>query len=204
MPPLFLASFLLGLLLAVFAMLHGVERRPRTAGAVAGDADRAAGAGGTSGGVGAERSGPVTRLNLPILAGFATVFGATGYLLYRYSSLRPVAAIGIAALVGAVGAVVAVTLVARWALSGAPLDTEDPRYVLQGHLARVTAPIGGGGSGDAGGAGEIDYVVDGVRHVVPARSLDGGAVQAGAEVVIERIEDGVAYVERWAVVEERL
>jgi hypothetical protein len=27
---------------------------------------------------------------------------------------------------------------------------------------------------------------------------------AGAEVVIDRIEDGVAYVEEWAVVERRL
>lgn len=191
MPPLFLGSLLLGLLLAVFAMLHGVERRPEPAAAAPGRT----GGGGVAGG---EAERPSARLNLPLLAGFATVFGATGYLLHRYSTLAPLPSIGIAALVGAVGAVGAVTLVARWALGGAPLDTEDPRYVLQGHLARVTAPI----EGERGG--EIAYVVDGARHVVRARSLDGGTVPLDAEVVIERIEDDLAFVERWAVVEERL
>ncbi|MFL5578049.1 MAG: hypothetical protein ACJ79S_19005 [Gemmatimonadaceae bacterium] len=193
MPPLFLGSFLVGLLLAVFAMLHGVERRPEPAAAASGRPD--GGDGPTSGE--SERR-PAARLNLPLLAGFATVFGATGYLLHRYSTLATLPSVGVAALVGAVGAFGAVTLIARWALGGAPLDTEDPRYVLQGHLARVTAPIEGGRGG------EIAFVVDDVRHVVRARSLDGAPVPLDVEVVIERIEDDVAYVERWAVVEERL
>jgi hypothetical protein len=178
-------------------MLHGVERRPEPAAAAPG---RPSGGGDSGGGAGGGGGGerPAARLNLPLLAGFATAFGATGYLLHRYSTLAQLPSMGVAALVGAAGALGAVTLVARWALGGAPLDTDDPRYVLQGHLARVTAPI----EGERGG--EVSYVVDGVRYVVRARSLDGGAVPLDAEVVIERIEDGVAHVERWAVVEERL
>src|SRR5215207_9685717 len=144
MHPLFLGAFLFGLLLAVFAMLHGVERRPRT----------------VSGPTAAQ---PAARLNLPLLAGFATVFGATGYLLTRYSTLAPLLRVGIAALTGALGALGAVALVAKWAVPGAAQDVEDPRYALQGHLARVTAPI-------ADGSGEIVYVVDGVRHVARAAS----------------------------------
>jgi hypothetical protein len=181
MHPIFLASFLLGLLLGVFAMLHGVERPPR------GDARWAA-----------ADATPVARLNLPALAGFATAFGATGYLLLRYSTLSTVPVLVLAAAAGALGALGAVALVAKWAVPGAANDVEDPRYVLQGHLARVTSAI------DGGGLGEIAYVVDGVRYVTPAASLDGGPVAADAEVVIERIEEGVAHVERWAVVEQRL
>jgi hypothetical protein len=35
-------------------------------------------------------------------------------------------------------------------------------------------------------------------------SLDGSSIQAGVDVVIERIEDGLAFVERWEVVEGRI
>jgi len=184
MYPLFLGALLLGLLLGVFAMLHGVERRPRAAGPAA----RAP----------VPSHEPRARLNLPLIAGFAATFGATGYLLLRYSALGRGMAAAVAAAVGAAGALGAVALVAKWAVPGAAHDVEDPRYALQGHLARVTTPIAGPGTG------AITYVVDGVRHVTPAASLDGAPVPADAEVVIERIEDGVAHVERWAVVEERL
>ena len=181
MSPLFLGALLLGLLLGVFAMLHGVERRPT----------------GNAPGAGAPAE-PSARLNLPTIAGFATLFGAAGYLLLRYSTLSTAVVLLVAALIGAAGAAGAVALVAKWAVPGAAQDVEDPRYVLQGHLARVTSPIGGTDRG------EIAYVVDGVRQVSPAESLDGAPVPMDAEVVIERIEDGVAHVERWAVVEERL
>jgi hypothetical protein len=181
MSPLFLGALLLGLLLGVFAMLHGVERRP---------AGKGAGAGAPA--------EPSARLNLPTIAGFATVFGAAGYLLLRYSTLSTAVVLVVAAVIGAAGAAGAVAIVAKWAVPGAAHDVEDPRYLLQGHLARVTSAIQGTGQG------EIAYVVDGVRHVSPAASLDGAPVPADTEVVIERIEDGVAHVERWAVVEERL
>jgi hypothetical protein len=39
---------------------------------------------------------------------------------------------------------------------------------------------------------------------VRARSWDGAPIDAGADVAIERVEGGVAYVERWAQVEARL
>jgi hypothetical protein len=74
----------------------------------------------------------------------------------------------------------------------------DERYLLQGHPARVTRAI------TADGAGEIAYVADGRRYAVVARSLEGDALAQDTEVAIERVEDGVAYVERWTRVEERL
>jgi hypothetical protein len=39
---------------------------------------------------------------------------------------------------------------------------------------------------------------------VRARSVDGAPVAVGDEVVIERIENDVAYVESWSVVEGRI
>jgi hypothetical protein len=39
---------------------------------------------------------------------------------------------------------------------------------------------------------------------MPARAIDDQLVRAGTEVVIERIENGVAFVEEWAAVEKRL
>jgi len=35
-------------------------------------------------------------------------------------------------------------------------------------------------------------------------SIDGKPIQAGADVVIDRIENGLAFVERWEVVEGRI
>jgi hypothetical protein len=38
----------------------------------------------------------------------------------------------------------------------------------------------------------------------PAKSIDGNPVDVGTEVVIETITDGVASVELWSVVEQRI
>jgi membrane protein implicated in regulation of membrane protease activity len=108
------------------------------------------------------------------------------------------ASIIVALLVGIVAGAFAVRLVRRAAAFVPEHDPDDPRYVLQGHVATVTAPIG------PAGEGEIAYVVEGTRHTARARGLDGSTAERGVEVVIERIEDGVAYVEPWAEVEKRL
>jgi hypothetical protein len=52
--------------------------------------------------------------------------------------------------------------------------------------------------------GEIAYVVGGKRYATAAQSLDGTPVAVGTDVVIDRVENGVAYVERWVQVEQRL
>lgn len=178
---LFLGLFLSGLVLAVGAMLFGVERKRQSA-------------------TGAPTIG--ARLTVPNVAAFATVSGAVGYLLHRYSSLGTAAVLVIAAIGGALGVVGAVLLVARWALPAVASEVVDERYVLQGHPARVTRIIA-----DAAGAPsayEISYEEGGATHVLRAHSLEGTALAAGSEVVIERVENGAAYVEAWSVVERRL
>jgi hypothetical protein len=180
---LFLGLFLVGLVLGVGAMLFGVERQRAPAG-----------------GAGAPTVG--ARLTVPNVAAFAAASGAAGYLLHRYATLGNVAVFLLAAAAGTLGVVGASLLVARWALPAVAAEVIDERYVLQGHPARVTRVISGGAGAPA--AYEISYEDGGTTHVLRACSLEGTPLEAGADVVIERVEDGNAWVEAWSVVERRL
>jgi hypothetical protein len=173
MTVLFLACFIGGLLLAVRIMIYGVER-PRDSN--------------PSG----ERS---FRLSPALIAAFSIVFGATGYAL---ATLGPMRRVSIATGLGALAAIVAARLVRKWWTVTPEHDVDDERYVLQGHLARVTKPI------RAGVEGEVSFEFANDRRVLRARSLDDAALAAGTDVVIERIENDLAFVEAWAEVEKRL
>ena len=187
---LFLGSLLVGLLLGVFAMLVGVERRPTGPSATSAPITRES--------VMAASSAISARFHLAIVAPFATTFGAVGYLMTRYSSMGVVALMLIAAIAGGLTAAGAVILVARWAVPAARRDVPDERFLWQGLPAQVTSPIG------ATNPGRIVLEVDGTRHAVLAVSLNGDPIAQGSEVVIERIEEGIAFVESWAAVERRL
>ena len=174
---LFLAAFIGGLVLAVFAMLHGVEhaRRRRNRSRV-----------------------PSAFFNLPAVAAFAVGFGAVGYPLASRTILPAWGIILIAIGGGTLAITGMITLLARWALRGlsGPLALED--HEIQGQLAVVTREI------TPERDGEISYERVGRRELVPARSLGATLIPSGSDVVIDRIEDGLAFVEEWAVVEQRL
>ena len=91
-----------------------------------------------------------------------------------------------------------IALLARWALRGVATAHHDEAESIQGQLAIVTAEIG------VGETGTISYEYLGNRIQSRARSIGSQSLRPGAEVVIDRIENGVAYVEEWAVVEQRL
>lgn len=174
---LFLIAFIGGLVLAVFAMLHGVEyaRRRRN-----------------------RSRAPSPFFNLPAVAAFAAGFGAVGYPLASRTRLPAWAVILIAIGGGALAITGMIMLLAQWALRGlsAPFSSEDPE--IQGTLAVVTKEI------MAAREGEISYEHLGRREIALARSLGVTAISLGSEVVIDRIENGVAFVEEWTVVEQRL
>jgi len=139
-------------------------------------------------------------ITLPSVAAFAAFFGAVGYALLRLTALGPIATVGIAGVAGLAGSYGAIAMIALWAVPAAAREVVDERFLLQGHFARVVRrPLAG-----AGAEGAVTYVVDGVEQRARARSLDERAVAAGTEVVIERIEDGIAFVEPWVAVESRL
>ena len=172
---LFLAAFIAGLLLGVRVMFFGAERRRlRSTDAL-----------------------PLRRSE-PAIIGFLLMFGVAGYLLTRRGTVAPGTGVLIAALLGLIWAV----LVTRLAVATARLqpehDPEDPRFALQGHVAIVSSAI------PADGEGTITFSDAGAERTVRARTVDGPAVAGGEEVCIERLEDDVAFVELWAIVEQRL
>ena len=172
----YLASFIGGLLLAVRIMIAGVERsrdeHPE-----------------------GERS---FRLSPPVVSAFAVVFGLTGFILARREVGSSVTDVVIAGVLGAIVAIVTARLVRDWWKVTPEHETDDERYILQGHPARVTQAI------RAEVDGEVVFEVENQRHVLRARGIDDTALPAGAEVIIERIEDEIAYVESWVEVEKRL
>ena len=69
---------------------------------------------------------------------------------------------------------------------------------IQGQLAIVSREI------SPAGTGEISYDQMGKQVHVPARTLSDKPALVGTDVVIDRIENGVAFVEEWSAVEQRL
>ena len=84
-----------------------------------------------------------------------------------------------------------------FAPSKQPRPQDDPE-VLTGLIARVTSAI------SSAATGVVAYTVEGLFREVAARSVDGAFIDVGADVVIERIVEGTAFVERWDIVEARL
>jgi hypothetical protein len=188
MSVVFVLCFAVGVVLAVYVMLHGVERPTAPSGVAPHEAR----------GEHDPASEPSPVLNAQNAAALLAGFGACGYLLVRFTTLGPIATVGIAMVAAVAMAAASASLIAAWVIPGARREEVDERYLLQGHPAEVTTPIGDRVDG------EIVYEVDGRRFAIPARSWDGATIDAGADVAIERVEAGVAYVERWAQVEARL
>lgn len=171
-----IVAFLGGLLLAVRVMFFGVQRR-------AGDELRS-------------RRWPLS------LAAFLVAGGA---LLYARSTVTGwwIATVLVAGLVAGAAAW---WLVQRSAAVPSTDPEDDPRFRFQGHVARVTEPIEDGTGGTL--RGRIAFDFDGSRHELRARwapgDWDEGLGRVDREVVIEHVDGDVAYVEPWAVVEQRL
>jgi membrane protein implicated in regulation of membrane protease activity len=171
----FLAIFMGGLVLAVFAMLHGVEHMRRN-----------------------RSRAPSPFFNLPAVAALAVGFGAAGYPLATRTTWPAWLLVLVAALVGALAASAMILLLARWALRADLEHSVGEEEEIQGHLAIVSSEIA------IGQPGEISYEQMGQQLKISARALGDKALPVGAEVVIDRIEEGVALVEEWSVVEQRL
>ena len=170
----YLAVFLGGLALAVSSMLHGVERWKRRRSAK-----------------------PSAVLNPPTVASLAVAFGASGYLFTTRSSLASwwvlvlSLVIGIAALIGMI------VLMAKWALQN-PEALHSDEDDISGQVAIVTRTI------TADEPGEISWDAWGKRHSLPATAMTETIIAEGTEVVIDTVDDGIARVELWSVVESRL
>lgn len=167
----------IGLLVAVYAMLQGSVWTTRASGAI---------------------KPPPASFNTPVIGSALVAFGAVGYLLAKYSQVDTIWTLVLALLAGAAGWGGMTVLMARWALRGPLDDPNEELEELQGTIAIVTRPI------TSSAMGEIAYTFRGTPITAQAHSIDGQAVPAGTEVVIDMIADGIASVELWSVVETRL
>jgi hypothetical protein len=176
-------TFLAGLLLAVRVMFFGVRRQLSEEQLY-------------------HRKWPLS------IAAFLVVGGAM-----LYSRADDLTGAWIATVVGA-GAVAGLGAWKLVEISAAVPSTDpedDPRYRFQGHVARVAAPIVAA-SGTEAATGRIVFEFDGRRYDLAARwspeaDLADGRLATAAvdtEVVVEFIDGEVAYVEPWAVVEQRI
>ena len=154
-------------------------------GATQASAGGAAHAGGGRAGL---ASGGISPFNFFTLMAFLTWFGGTGYLLTQYSSLWFALGLLIASASGLVGAGAIFLFLTRVILAHeANLEPES----MIGVLGRLSVSI------RQGGTGEIVYSQGGTRHTCAACAEEGTAICRGAEVVVTRYENGIAYVRRW-------
>jgi hypothetical protein len=171
---LYLLVFLSGLALAVHVMLHGVERWRRR-----------------------RSSRPSALLNPPTVAALAVGIGASGYLLSSRSSLSPLSVLAISLLIGGAALTGMVVLMAKWALRN-PASLHSDEDDINGQVATVTQAI------TAEQPGEITWYAWDRMNILPASSIGRDEIPVGTEVVIDVVENGVARVELWSVVERRL
>jgi hypothetical protein len=139
----------------------------------------------------------------------AAMMGAAGAILYvqvRNGAAVTAASLTVVVLLSLLAGGAAWWTVKQSVVSAmrSPDPDEDPRYRFQGHVARVVSAIR-----DMQSSGRVALVIDGRTLEFTARWLDGttASPQDGAverEVVIERVDGDVAFVEPWALVESRL
>ena len=171
---LYLLPFLAGLALAVHVMLNGVERWKRR-----------------------RSTKPSAALNPPTVAGFAIGLGASGYLFSTRSDFSPWVVLLFSLIIGGIALAGMIVLMAKWALrSPVPLQSEEED--INGQIATVTRVI------TPDQPGEISWYAWDKRHLLPARAFGDAEIPVGTEVVIDVVKDGVARVELWSVVEQRL
>ncbi|GAC1631425.1 MAG: hypothetical protein NVS4B2_15350 [Chloroflexota bacterium] len=181
----FLTAFVVGLVVGVAALLFGVERRctdttSRSASDV-GDASLIS-----------------TQSCFPASAALLTVVGAVGYLLVHRSTLSSGASLMLALSAGVAAFFGVIAVLAIWAIPTARQDALGRRLTVAGTLARVTRLI------TPQVPGEVAYEIEGRKFSAPAVSDEDLTVAVGTDVVIARLDDGVAYIEPWSSVERRI
>jgi hypothetical protein len=135
-------------------------------------------------------AGHLSWFNATTIMAFLAWFGGVGYILAKHSHLAVLEALGVSILSG-LGASYLVFRFMAGLMRGGSGEMHPWDYRLEGSVGNVSAAI------RANGTGEVIFVQVGVRRSVAARSDNGKAIALGAEVVIERYENGIAYVQLW-------
>lgn len=138
---------------------------------------------------GASHDGWLAQINIGSVLAFLMWFGGIGYLLRNAAGLVAPLALLIGLGGGVLGAAIVLKFIRMLKASETYIDARNER--LSGTIGRISSPV------RENGTGEITYVLNGVRQVSAARSVDGRALPRGTEVVVLRRERGIALVEPW-------
>ena len=139
----------------------------------------------------AQTGGGISWLNASTILAFLAWFGGTGYILTRNSHLVAALSLLVSAAVGLVGGWMVFAFMAR-IVRISERQMLDWDYRLEGSVGTLSSAI------RENGVGEITFERNGAIKSASARSEDGKPLPKGAEVVISRYENGIAFVERWA------
>lgn len=142
-----------------------------------------------AGGHGHGGRGQISIFNFGTVAAFLAWFGGAGFLLSNYTALVFTAALLAASATGLTGAWLIFRFLKMLAARDQSLDPAD--YDMIGVLGTVSSTV------HQNGVGEILFSQAGMRRACAVRSEDGARIDKGAEVVVTRYADGIAYVRRW-------
>jgi len=138
----------------------------------------------------AQAVGGISWLNASTILAFLAWFGGTGYILTRNSHLVAALSLLVSSAVGLVGGWIVFAFMARVVrISERQMDDWD--YRLEGSVGTLSSAI------RENGVGEITFERNGAIKSASARTENGKPLPKGAEVVISRFENGIAFVERW-------
>lgn len=128
-----------------------------------------------------------TWFSLSALLIMLTWFGGTGFVFHSIGLNELVSFI--AAFLCGVAGYIGFVLLLNQAQTSQNVATTYFEQELTGTVAKVSNPIFENSSG------EIYLIKNGQKRVIPAKSLQGSLLGLGTQVVIIRMEHGVAYVE---------
>jgi membrane protein implicated in regulation of membrane protease activity len=138
----------------------------------------------------AHAGGGISWLNASTILAFLAWFGGTGYILIRNSHIVAVLSLLIASGVGLAGGWIVFAFMAR-IVKASEAQMHEWNYRLEGSVGTLSSAI------RENGTGEITFERNGSIASAIARTEDGKPLPKGAEVVISRYENGIAFVQRW-------
>jgi uncharacterized membrane protein YciS (DUF1049 family) len=138
----------------------------------------------------AHAGGGISWLNASTILAFLAWFGGTGYILARNSHLVATLSLLISSAVGLVGGWMVFAFMAR-IVKISEAQMHEWNYRLEGSVGTLSSAI------RENGTGEITFERHGAIASAIARTEDGKPLPKGAEVVISRYENGIAFVQRW-------
>jgi serine/threonine protein kinase/membrane protein implicated in regulation of membrane protease activity len=141
----------------------------------------------SSTGSGPPGSGSMSFVNGGTIAAFLVWFGGAGYVLAGHFGMALATTYPAAVASGVAGAALLLVFLTRVLLAhDEPLDPAD--YEMEGVKGRLSSSI------REGGTGEMIFSQAGTRRSIGARSATGVPIPRDKQVIVVRLERGIAYV----------